>query len=74
MKALRKFFGVLVPSLVIGFILLFVYYSLFIYQSTGHLYCGSSQVAKQTDVAVHVVRQWAGKEGPTILACPGTSG
>jgi hypothetical protein len=72
MKALRKFFSFLVPCLVIGAILFFVYYSLAIYQPTGHLYCGPSQVAKQTDVAVHVVRQWAGKEGPTLLDCPGS--
>jgi hypothetical protein len=73
MKPLRKALSFLAPCVVIGSILFFVYYSLVIYQPTGHLYCGPSQLAKQTDVAVHVVRQWAGKEGPTILACPDNS-
>jgi hypothetical protein len=70
MKVLGRIFGFLAPVAVISFLGCFVYYSLFIYKPTGHLYCGTSSVARQTDVAVHVVRQWAGKEGPTLLACP----
>lgn len=73
MKALKRVLSFLAPGGVIGSIVFFVYYSLVIYRPTGHLYCGPSQVAKQVDVAVHVVRQWAGKEGPALLACPGSN-
>jgi hypothetical protein len=72
MKVLHRILSVAAPSAVVGAILVFVYYSLYVYQPSGHLYCGSSTVAKQTDVAVHVVRQWAGKEGPMLLSCPGS--
>ena len=70
MNAIRRFFSIAAPSIVIGGIGFFVYYSLVIYKPTDHLACGTNMIAQQTDVAVHVVRQWFGKEGQTYSGCP----
>jgi hypothetical protein len=62
------------PSVVIGGLLFFVYYSLYIYKPTGTIACYRSNVAQQTDIAVHVVRQWFGKEGQLFNACSKAAG
>jgi hypothetical protein len=69
-KSLRRAISIIGPSVVLGTLAFFVYYSLNIYQSTGHVACYSSAIARQTDVAVHVVRQWFGREGQLYQACP----
>ena len=69
MNLLRRILSVAVPCIVIGAIGFFVYYSLVLYKPTAHQTCGQSVVAQQTDIAVHVVRQWAGKEGQTYTGC-----
>lgn len=69
MDKVRKFFGFLIPTLVIAGIAYFVYYSLVLYKPSDHLACNNSTVAQQTDIAVHVVRQWAGKEGQQYQGC-----
>lgn len=69
MDKVRKFFGFLIPTLVIAAVAYFVYYSLVLYKPADHLACSSSVVAQQTDIAVHVVRQWAGKEGQQYQGC-----
>jgi TRAP-type C4-dicarboxylate transport system permease small subunit len=66
---MRKLLGIITPLFVIGFILFFGYYSLYMYKPTGHVACYNSQLAKQTDVAVHVVRQWFGREGQLYSPC-----
>lgn len=48
----------------------FVYYALNIYQSNGTVACHGTTVAKQTDVAIHVIRQWFGREANIYSACP----
>jgi len=67
---LRRLARIVVPSIVLGALVFFVYYSLVIYHSTGHVACYSSPIARQTDVAVHVVRQWFGRERDLYQACP----
>jgi hypothetical protein len=68
-KALRVFFGYLAPIVVIAAIAYFVYYSLNIYNPSGYLPCGRPFIARETDVAIHVVRQWFGREGETYTGC-----
>ena len=70
MDKVRKFFGFLVPAAVVCAVAYFVYYSLAVYKPSDHLACSTSVVAQQTDIAVHVVRQWAGKEGQQYQGCP----
>jgi hypothetical protein len=69
MKRIRKSLSFVAPSIIIGGLLFFGYYSLYIYKSTGHLACYRSMIAQQTDIAVHVVRQWLGHEGQLYTAC-----
>ena len=73
MDKVRKFFGFLVPAAVICGVAYFVYYSLYLYKPSGHRSCGQSVIAQQTDIAVHVVRQWAGKEGQQYQGCAESS-
>ena len=70
MDKLRRISSFVAPAVVIGAVGFFVYYSLYIYQPSGHVACGQSMLAQQTDVAVHVVRQWFGKEGQQYTGCP----
>ena len=69
MNLLRRILGVAVPCSVVGAVVFFVYYSLVLYKPTAHRACGQSVIARQTDIAVHVVRQWAGKEGQDYAGC-----
>ena len=73
MNALGKILGFIVICGVLGAAGFFVYYSLNIYHSNGHVACTGSSVAKQTDVAIHVVRQWFGREQNLYNTCPGSS-
>jgi hypothetical protein len=57
------------PTLVICALGYFVYYSLYVYQPTNKPVCYQSVVAQQTDLAVHVVRQWFGKSGDQYSTC-----
>ena len=70
MSHLRRALSLTIPSLIIGSLLFFVYYSLVIYQPTGHVACQTSVIAQQTDVAIHVVREWLGHESNVYAACP----
>jgi len=72
MKKFGSIVGFLAPVLVIGSLLAFVGYSLFLYQPSQHLACAQSALSQQVDIAVHVIRQWAGKEGQVYLSCPET--
>jgi hypothetical protein len=65
--------SIMATSILIGGLIFFVYYSLYIYKSSDHVACQSSALARQTDVAVHVIRQWFGKEGQIYTPCPGTN-
>lgn len=73
MNKFRRALGYVPPILVVGGLGYFVYYSLYLYQPTNHLACGKSVVAQQTDIAVHVVRQWFGKEGQQYRGCSESS-
>ena len=73
MKAFRRVLGFILPCIVLGGLLFFGYYSLYIYKSSGQVACTGSAVARQTDIAVHVVRQWFGREGQMYAACPGNA-
>jgi hypothetical protein len=70
MSKLHKALSVLGPLLVVFGILYFGYYSLYIYRPTLKSVCYQSVVAQQTDIAVHVVRQWFGKDGEQYNGCP----
>jgi hypothetical protein len=63
-----RIFNLVAPMIVIGGIGAFVYYSLVLYKPTDGLACGN-EIQKQADIAVHVVRQWAGKEGQEYAGC-----
>ncbi|HEY2003771.1 MAG TPA: hypothetical protein VGH44_01490 [Candidatus Saccharimonadia bacterium] len=69
MSKFRRLLGYLPPALIVGGLGYFVYYSIALYQPASHLACGQSVVARQTDIAVHVVRQWFGKEGQQYQGC-----
>ena len=64
----RTFFNALGPIIVIGSILAFVYYSLVLYKPSNHRACGNA-IEQQADIAAHVIRQWAGKEGQEYAGC-----
>jgi len=64
--------GYMPPILVVGGLGYFVYFSLYVYKPSDHLACAKSVVAQQADIAVHAVRQWAGKEGQQYQGCPET--
>jgi hypothetical protein len=68
MGRLRSILAFLGPVLVIGALIAFVVYALALYRPTDGLACGNN-VQKQADVAVHVIRQWAGKEGEAYAGC-----
>jgi hypothetical protein len=69
MERLGKVFGFLGPVLVIGSLVAFVGYALFLHNPADtSLACGNS-FARQADIAVHVIRQWAGKEGEAYTSC-----
>lgn len=74
MKPLSRVTSLVVPAVVIGAILFFVYYSLVIYQPTGTVACQKSEVSQQVDIAVNVVRQWFNRAGQMFSPCPTTSG
>jgi hypothetical protein len=74
MKRFDRTISLIAPSIVIGSLLFFGYYSLVIYKPSGHVACYHSMVARQTDVAVNVVRQWFGLEGDLYTACPASNG
>jgi len=63
------FLSLLGPILVIGALIAFVVYSLFLYPDDQHVACGKNVVEQQIDIAVHVVRQWAGREGQLYMSC-----
>lgn len=65
-----KAFSFLGPTVVIAAILYFGYYSLYIYKPSQKPVCYKSVIAQQTDIAVHVVRQWFGKVGEEYNGCP----
>ena len=69
MKPLRTFIGYMTPIVVICGLAYFVYYSLNIYNPAGKLPCGRPYLARETDIAVHVVRQWFGREGEAYNGC-----
>src|SRR4249920_3826795 len=56
------------PMIVIGSILAFIYYSLVLYKPADGLACGNA-IQQQADIATHVIRQWAGKEGQEYAGC-----
>jgi hypothetical protein len=70
MSKMHKSLSMLGPVLVIGGIVYFGYYSLYVYHPSSKPVCYKSVIAQQTDIAVHVVRQWFGKEGSQYNACP----
>jgi hypothetical protein len=69
MKKIGSLLSFLGPVLVIGALLAFAGYALWLYQPDQAASCAKSGFAQQFDVAVHVVRQWAGKEGQNYLTC-----
>jgi hypothetical protein len=69
MSRLKSVLSALPPMIVIGGLGAFVVYSLYMYKPSEHLTCAKSAVAQQTDIAVHVVRQWFGKEGQEYAGC-----
>jgi predicted negative regulator of RcsB-dependent stress response len=71
MQRLRAVIGFLGPVLVIGCLLAFVGYALWLYQPDQTASCQKTGPSQQFDVAVHVVRQWSGKENQMYLTCPG---
>lgn len=71
MQVLGKILSFVLVSVLLGGLAFFVYYSLNIYQPNGRVACTGSALAKQTDVAVHVVRQWFGREQNLYATCPG---
>jgi len=73
-KVLGAILGFAVVSSLLGGLAFFAYYSLNIYKPTGHVACTGSTVSRQTDVAIHVVRQWFGKEQNLYAPCPGQTG
>lgn len=62
MKLLKDIFGHLVTLAVIAAVAGFVVYSLYFYRDQPSVNCSGSSVTQQVDVAVHVIRQWFGKE------------
>jgi hypothetical protein len=69
-KAISRGLDLVLPMVLIGAIIFFVYYSLKIYKPSGTVGCEKSAVARQVDVAVNVVREWFGEGGPLYNACP----
>jgi hypothetical protein len=69
MKKLGSILSFLGPVIVIGALLAFVGYALWLYQPNESASCAKSGFAQQFDIAVHVVRQWAGKESQAYLTC-----
>ena len=69
MQRLLGFFSALVPVIVIGSLLAFVFYAIYMYQPSDRLACNPNFIARQADVAVHVLRQWAGREGQDYAGC-----
>jgi hypothetical protein len=57
--------------IVIGALMAFVFYAIVLYKSSDGLACGN-MVQRQGDIAVHVMRQWAGKEGEEYTGCTAT--
>lgn len=66
---LRALFSALGPIIVIGGLGWFVAYSLLWYKPTDRLACSDSIIMQQADIAVHVIRQWAGREGQDYAGC-----
>lgn len=69
MKRLAAIWNFLAPVLVLGSLFAFVGYALLLYQPDVEASCQKTGVSQQIDVAVHVIRQWAGKEGQDYLTC-----
>jgi hypothetical protein len=69
MQRLINFFGALGPILVLGGLFVFVFYAVFLYRPVDRLACSPSFAVRQADVAVHVLRQWAGQEGQDYVGC-----
>jgi hypothetical protein len=69
MNRLRGFLSYLGPVVVLGALGAFVFYALMLYKPTDGLACSGNVVARQADIAVHVVRQWSGKEGQEYAGC-----
>jgi hypothetical protein len=69
MNRMRSFFGAMGPVLVIGGLAAFVVYSLYAYKPDEHTSCAKSAIGQQADIAVHVIRQWFGREGQVYTSC-----
>jgi hypothetical protein len=69
MNRLRGFFSAIPSIVVIAAIVAFVGYSLLLYKPEEHHTCAASSFARQTDVAINVVRQWFGKQGQEYTGC-----
>jgi hypothetical protein len=69
MHRLSSFFAILGPIIVLGALGAFVVYALVLYKPTDGLACSGNVVVRQADIAVHVVRQWAGREGQDYAGC-----
>lgn len=68
MNRVRSVVGFLGPVVVLGALFAFVVYALWLYKPSDNLACGNF-VQRQADVAVHVIRQWTGKEGQDYAGC-----
>lgn len=71
MKVVGRVLTYIIICSLLGGIGFFVYYSLNIYKPTGYVACTGTTLSKQTDVAVHAVRQWFGREKNLYATCPG---
>jgi hypothetical protein len=69
MQRFLGFISALVPVVVIGSLFAFVFYAIYIYQPSDRLACSPNFAVRQADIAVHVLRQWAGKEGQDYAGC-----
>ena len=69
-KPVGKILGFLGPVLVLGGLFAFFGYAIFMYKPDTAVSCAKTGVSQQFDIAVHVVRQWVGKETQMYLTCP----
>jgi hypothetical protein len=70
MKKMTVVWSYLGPVLVIGGLLAFVGYALWLYHPDTTRTCHAAGVQQQFDIAVHVVRQWFGRESQLYVTCP----
>jgi hypothetical protein len=69
MNRLATVWNFLAPVIVLGSLFAFVGYALWLYVPNTEASCQKTGVSQQIDIAIHVVRQWAGKEGQEYLSC-----